>query len=148
MVGICSLSEAFTDDEVASSGIGRHFRKGRLGSRDRFAGNFCRNRFGGGGLYGGGFSSRIFGCFKFFWRRRVENTRSQRSQGSLRRRQNLLAVSVARIGRVNLGFDLRAEFVRSASELVQKARDLAADHGHFLWAEENQRQKEDEDHLA
>jgi len=93
------------------------------------------------------FGSGGFGSFQLFGGRRIEDAAGERSERGLERRQNLLAGETA-VERVDFGFDLRAEFVGCAPELVQEARDLASDLGHFLGAEKDQRQKQNEDHLA
>jgi hypothetical protein len=52
------------------------------------------------------------------------------------------------IQRIDFGLDLRAEFVGGAPELIEQARDLAADLRHLLGAEKDQHQEKEEDHLA
>src|SRR5258708_2026292 len=140
MVGISSLSLSWADSlggaEAAASGIGVHFRS-RLGRRGRRRRYGCLARFGSGD----------FSSFQLFGGRRIEDAAGELSERGLERRQNLLAGEAA-VERIDFGLDLRAEFVGGAPELVQEARDLAADLGHFLGAEKDQRQKKNEDHLA
>src|ERR1035437_467598 len=146
MVGICSLAESSTGEEAAASGIGRYFRSGsRLKPRLDSGGGF---RSGGCGSGLRGFSS-----LELLGGRWIEDAVGQRSERSLQSRQNLLprtaaAGVAAAIEGIHFRLDLRAEFVGSAPEFVEKARNLAADLRHFLGAEKDQRQKKQEDHLA
>src|ERR1700730_4620532 len=149
MVGISSLADWFTGEEAAASGIGRYFRSGRrLGN----GGRFDRDGFGGGGLDCRVFSGGVFGSIEPFGRRGIEDTVGQRPERCLERRQYLLPGTAAGVAatleRIDFGLDLRAEFVGSAPELAEEARDLASDLRHFLGAKKDQRQKKQEDHLA
>src|SRR5208337_412533 len=148
MVGIFSLTDSSTGAETAASGIGRNLRSfnlrsgSGLGSRGdpRFYGGiFC------GGMVGGNFRS-----LELFGRRGIEDAVGQGSKRGLDGRQDLPAGAAAAgvIQGIHFRLDLRAEFVGRAPELVEKARNLAADLGHFLGAEKDQRQKKQEDHLA
>src|SRR5450631_71048 len=92
--------------------------------------------------FGSGFSS-----FQLFRGRGIEDAIGQRSQWRLERWQYLLPGQAAIEG-VDFRLDLRAEFVGCAPELVEEARDLTADLGHFLGAEKDQRQKKQENHRA
>src|SRR5208282_2332316 len=103
------------------------------------------------------FHGSIFRSFYLFGGRWIEDAISQRSARGLDGRQDLLptaagvvaaGVCLSCIEGIDFGLDLRAEFVGSAPEFIQEARDLATDLGHFLGAEKNQRQKKQEDHLA
>src|ERR1700689_221170 len=129
MVGICSLSDAFTGEEAASSGIGRYFRSGlgRWGDPGLYDGfGSDRDRFGSGGFNGLGFSSGILGSFQPFRRRRIEDAVGQRSERSLQRWQNLLpgvGLSAIVIKGTDFRFDLRTEFVGGAAELAEEAGD-------------------------
>src|SRR5271169_10106 len=161
MVGICSLflslTDSFRGEEAAASGIGRYlrsfnarsfnFRSFIPGSGNRL-GRQRKRRPRGGGI----FRNRSFGSFEFFHGRRIEDAIGKRSERSLERRQDLLprggSVGVNTIQGIDFGLDLRAEFVGRAPELVEEARHLAADLGHFLGAEKDQGQKKQEDHLA
>src|SRR5450631_3981412 len=114
MAGICSVSlaESLRCAEAARSGIRRYFRSGRrLGSG--FGLDLRGDRFGGNGL-----ARRILGCsfsgFHFLWRWRIKDAIRQRSKRGLRWRQDLLPGVASRVEGVNLGLDLRAEFVGSA----------------------------------
>src|ERR1700675_4608487 len=147
MVGISSLADSFTGEEAAASGIGRYFRSGRrLGNSCRFD----RDRFGSGSFDSSGFGGGIFCRIEPFGRRGIENAVGQRPKRGLKGREDLLAGAgaAATFEGINFGFDLRAEFVRSAPELAEETRDLASDLRHFLGAEKDQRHKKQEDHLA
>src|SRR5258706_801757 len=139
MVGISSLADSFTGEEAAASGIGRYFRSGRrLGRRGKPSVYGSVSMVGGGG----------FGGFRLIGGRGIEDAVGQRSERGLQGRQDLLPGADRVIQGINFGFDLRAEFVGSAPELIDKARDLASDLGHFLGAKKDQRQEKQEDHLA
>src|ERR1700691_4451097 len=143
IVGICSLSGAFTDEEAASSGIGGRFRSGRrLMDCDGFGrSGFHSSVFGGG----------ILGSFQLFRTRRIEDAIGKRSKRGLQRWQYLrpgAALAPVAIERIDFGFDLRTELVGCASELVEEAGDLASDLGHFLGPEKDQRQEKNKEHLA
>src|ERR1700720_3921648 len=145
MVGISSLADSFTGEEAAASGIGRYFRSGRrLGN----GGRFDRDRFGSGSFDSSGFGGGIFCSIEPFGRRGIEDAVGQRSERGLEGREDLLAGAAAGIAPtfegINFRFDLRAEFVGSAPELAEEARDLASDLRHFLGAEKDQRQKKQE----
>src|SRR5271166_3187527 len=155
MVGICSLllsvADSFRFGDAAASGIGRCLGSGsRVGDRDTLGSGLERNRLGGGRFHRGCLLRGIFYSFKLFRRRRIEDTVGQRSERRLKRGQDLLprASGLIAIERIDFGLDLRTEFVGSAAELVEEARNLASDLRHFLWAKENQHQKKQEDHLA
>src|SRR5271156_4488721 len=137
MVGICSLSLSLADSfggvEAAASGIGRNLRSFNT-----------RSGQGSGGeprLYGGG-------RLRFFGERGIEDAIGQRSERGVEWRQDLLPGTAGVIEQIDFGLDLRAEFIGSAPELVEEARDLATDLRHFLGAEKDQRQEKNEDHLA
>src|SRR5882762_8194920 len=148
MVGISSWAGSLTGEEAAASGIGRYFRSGRrLGSRGK------PRLYGSLSMFGsGGFGSGIFSSVEpsgGWW---IEDAVGQRSERGLERRQDLLAGAAAGVAttfeRIDFGLDLRAELVRSAPELAEKAGDLASYLRHFLGAEKDQRQKKQEDHFA
>src|SRR5262249_61472685 len=63
----------------------------------------------------------------------------------LRRGQNF--PSVVQVDLRNLGFNLAFDLVRCALELVERFADLAANLGELLGPEDDQRHKEDENHL-
>ena len=118
----------------------------RRGKPRIYSGGAFRSRRCGSGLGG-------FGSLELLGGRRIEDAIGQRSERSLQGRQNLLprtaaAGVAAAIERIHFRFDLRAEFVGSAPEFVEKTRNLAADLRHFLGAEKDQRQKKQEEHLA
>src|SRR5258708_35292003 len=139
MVGISSLADSFTGEEAAASGIGRYFRSGRrLGRRGTPFVHGTLSMFGSGG----------FGGFPLIGGRGIEDAVGQRSKRGLQGRQDLLPGADSAIQGINFGFDLRAEFVGSPPELIDKARDLTSDLGHFLGAKKDQRQEKQEDHLA
>src|SRR6202521_5883787 len=149
MVGISSLADSFTGEEAAASGIGRYFRSGRrLGNGGR---SFDR-RFVSGSFDSSGFGGGVFGSIEPFGRRGIEDAVGQRSERGLERRQYLLPGTAAGVAatleRIDFGFDLGAEFVGSAPEFAEEARDLASDLRHFLGAKKDQRQKKQEDHFA
>src|SRR5208282_3826671 len=151
MVGMASLAESLMGEEAAASGIGRNFRMGwcRRGRRGKPR-LYDNGVFGLGGGSGFGSRSRGFGGLGFGGRkllggRRVEDAACERSERFLERRQNLRLLPFEGI---DFGFDLGAEFVRGAAELVHDAPDLAADLRQFLGAEKDQRQEKQEDHLT
>src|SRR5271157_5956598 len=146
MVGIFSLTDSSTGEETAASGIGRNLRSFRLRSFNPRSGRRGEPRLYGGGTFGSGFIRR----FWLFGGRGIEDAVGQRTERGLEGRQDLLAGAAAAgvIQGIHFRLDLRAEFVGSAPELIQKTRDLAADLRHFLGAEKDQRQKKQEDHLA
>src|ERR1700687_2300745 len=148
MVGLSSWADSCTGDEAAASGIWRYFRSGsRLGD----CGRFGRDRFSSGGFDSGLFGRGIFGGIEPFGRWGIEDAVGQRSERGLEGREDLLPGTAAGVGTtfegIDFGLDLRAEFVGSAPELAEEARDLASDLRHFLGAEKDQRQKKQEDHL-
>ena len=93
-----------------------------------------------------GRSSRIgggLGLFRFDCRR-IEDAAGERVQRRAHRWQNLRLD----VDGVDFGFDLRAEFVRGALELVHEAANRAPNLRQFLGAEKDQRQEKQENHLA
>src|ERR1035441_8429687 len=115
MVGIGSLADSVTGDETAVSGIGRNFRRRRRGKPRLYSrGIFGRgcgildfDRGCGLSLSRPGFSGPAFGSFQLLGGRRIEDAAGERSEGSLRRWQNLGLGPV--LGGVDFRFDLGSE---------------------------------------
>ena len=140
-------ADSFTGEEAAASGIGRTSGFNSEREQARETGQAL-----GAASTSGIFGSRVFRSFELFGGRGIEDAVGQRSERGLKWRQDLLPGAACwlatAIQGIHFGLDLRAEFVGSAPELVEEARDLAADLRHFLGAEKDQHQKKQEDHLA